>query len=90
MDINKKSYINKDYQTIYPELVDIVSKLTNAINLRQTNESDPMVVLVKLMAFIADKLNYNIDINTLLSFMPTTTQDSSFRDLADINGYTMQ
>lgn len=90
MDINNKSYINKDYQTIYPELVDIVSKLTNAINLRQTNESDPMVVLVKLMAFIADKLNYNIDINTLLSFMPTTTQDSSFRDLADINGYTMQ
>ena len=90
MDINNKSYINKDYQTIYPELVDIVSKLTNAINLRQTNESDPMVVLVKLMAFIADKLNYNIDINTLLSFIPTTTQDSSFRDLADINGYTMQ
>ena len=90
MDINNKSYINKDYQTIYPELVDIVSKLTNVINLRQTNESDPMVVLVKLMAFIADKLNYNVDINTLLSFMPTTTQDSSFRDLADINGYTMQ
>lgn len=90
MDINNKSYINKDYQTIYPELVDIVSKLTNVINLRQTNESDPMVVLVKLMAFIADKLNYNVDINTLLSFMPATTQDSSFRDLADINGYTMQ
>ena len=80
MDINNKSYINKDYQTIYPELVDIVSKLTNVINLRQTNESDPMVVLVKLMAFIADKLNYNVDINTLLSFMPTTTQDSSFID----------
>ena len=90
MKINNKSYINKDFQTIYPELVEQFSKLTNRLDIRATNESDPMVVLLKLMGFIGDKQNYNIDINVLQTFLQTVTQLDAFRSQAEINGYIMK
>ena len=81
LQISNKSYINKDFQTIYPELVDIVKKLTDKWDPEATNESDPLVVLLKLMAFVADKENYNIDKNVLESFLPSATQETSFRNI---------
>ena len=90
MKISNKSYINKDFQTIYPELVDNSSKLTNRINLRATNESDPIIVLMKQLAMIGDKLNLNIDFNVLQSFPETSNQREAFEKQAEVNGYTMQ
>ena len=90
LQISNKSYINKDFQTIYPELVDIVKKLTDKWNPEATNESDPLVVLLKLMAFVADKENYNIDKNVLESFLPSATQETSFRNITEMQGYTMK
>ena len=63
--ISNKSYINKDFATIYPELLDYVKAITNKWNPQTSNESDPGIVLLKLMGFMGDKLNYNVDKNVL-------------------------
>lgn len=90
LEISNKSYINKDFQTIYPELLSMVSKLTNRWNPETSNESDPGLVLLKLLAFIGDKNSYNIDKNVLECFMPSATQESSMRKLCDMMGYNMK
>lgn len=87
--IANTSYVNKDFATIYPELLDIVKSLTNKWNPQTSNESDPGVVLLKLLGFIGDKLNYNIDKNVLEAFMPSATQTSSMRKLLSPLGYEM-
>lgn len=89
LQISKKSYINKDFASIYPELLDIWKKLTNKFDPETSNESDPGVVLTKLLAFIADKLNYNVDKNVLERFMLSATQESSMAELCEMVGYNM-
>jgi len=87
--ISNKSYVNKDFASIYPELLDLVKDLTSKWDPETSNESDPGIVLLKLMAFLGDKVNYNIDKNTLECFMPSATQESSMRNLCDTLGYEM-
>lgn len=87
--IANKSYTNKDFASIYPELLELAKKLTNKWDPSTSNESDPGVVLLKLLAFIGDKTNYNIDKNILEAFMPSATQESSMRKLSEMNGYDM-
>ena len=89
LNINNRSYINKDFASIYPELVDLVRKLTSRWDPSTSNESDPGVVLMKLMAFVSDKDNYNIDKNVLERFPLSATQETSMRQLCDILGYAM-
>ena len=88
LQISNKSYVNKDFQTIYPELVELVKNLTSRWNPETTNESDPVLVLLKLLGFMGDKLNYNIDKNILETFLPSATQETSVRQLLETNGYT--
>lgn len=87
LQISNKTYINKDFQTIYPELVSLVKTLTNRWNPEETNESDPLLVLLKLLAFMGDKNNYNIDKNILEAFLPSATQETSVNQLLEMNGY---
>ena len=87
--ISNKSYINKDFATIYPEIIETFKKITNRFDPETSNESDPMIVLLKLLAFVADKNNYNIDKNTLENFMLSATQETSMRKLCDMMGYYM-
>lgn len=87
--ISNKSYTNKDFQTIFPELLDFAKSLSLRWDPTATNESDPLFVLLKLIAFIGDKNNYNIDKNVLELFMPSATQETSMRNLCEMNGYTM-
>jgi hypothetical protein len=47
-------------------------------------------VLLKALTAIADKLNYNIDKNTLEAFMPSATQEESMRKLTEMMGYDMK
>lgn len=88
LQISNKSYIDKDFQTIYPELIEIFKKLTNRVNPEAMNESDPLIVLLKLLAFIGDKSNYNIDKNILEAFLPSATQETSVRQILEMMGYT--
>ena len=83
------SYTNKDFNTIYPELLDLVKKLTNKWDPSLSNESDPGVLLLKLNALIADKNNYNIDKNILECFPLSVTQEGNARRLYDSLGYQM-
>ena len=89
LKIANKSYINKDFPTIYAELLDSIKLMTNRWDPQTSNESDPGIVLTKLNAFIADKNNYNIDKNVLENFMLSATQEGSMRKLCDMMGYYM-
>lgn len=84
------SYTNKDFQTIYPELLDLVKKLTYKWDPSISNESDPGVILLKLNAIIADKNNYNIDKNILETFPLSVTQEQNARQLFEQLGYNMR
>ena len=83
------SYTNKDFESIYPELLDVVKKLTYRWDPSVSNESDPGVLLLKLNAIIADKCNYNIDSNILECFPETVSQLSNARQLFAQLGYFM-
>ena len=86
-NISKTSYASKDFASIYPEMLDLASQLTNKWDPSQSNESDPGVVLLKEAAFIADHNNYNIDKNILENFLPSATQDKSVRNITEMGGY---
>lgn len=90
LQLSNMSYVNKDFQTIYPELLDLVKKLTNRWDPSSSNESDPGNVLLKLLAAVGDKVNYNVDKNVLECFMPSATQESSMRSLTEAVGYNMK
>lgn len=89
-NISNKNYIDKDFPVVYAELLDLCEKISNRWNPDTSNESDPGIVLLKLLAFIADKNNYNIDKNVLECFLPSATQETSARNLFEMNGYDMQ
>ena len=80
----------KDYYQIWNELLDLATKISTRWSPESTNESDPGIVLLKALTAIADKLNYNIDKNTLEAFMPSATQDESMRKLTEMMGYSMK
>lgn len=88
IELSKKSYTDRDFASIYPDLLDLAKQLTNSWDPSSSNESDPGVVLLKEGAFIADHNNYNIDKNVLENFLPSATQETSVRNLVEMNGYT--
>ena len=62
--LSNLSYTNKDFNSIYNELLDLVDRISPTWkpgSLNGSNESDPGVLLLKLNALMADKNNYNID-----------------------------
>lgn len=83
------SYTNKDFNTIFVELLDIVKELSSKWDPSISNESDPGVILLKADAIIADKNNYNIDKNTLENFPETATQELNVRNLYNQLAYKM-
>lgn len=83
------SYTNKDFTSIYVELLDLVKKLTYRWDPSISNESDPGNILLKLNAIIGDKNNYNTDKNVLENFPETLTQDISARSLYKQLAYRM-
>lgn len=89
LNISNKSYTNKDFNTIYSELLDLVLTLTNKWDPTHSNESDPGVVLIKLAALMADKNNYSIDKNILECFPLSASQEGNVRAFYDLLGYSM-
>ena len=80
----------KDYYQIWNELIELADKISYRWSPASTNESDPGIVLLKALTAIADKLNYNIDKNTLEAFMPSAAQEESMRKLTEMMGYDMK
>lgn len=90
LQINNLSYTNKDFQTIYPELIELFKKLTTKYDPEATNESDPLLVFIKLLGFMGDKLNYNSDMNAQQTHLPSASEESAFRDIVETQGYNMK
>ena len=86
----KLSPTKRDFYQIWNELLDTAENLSAIYNPKSTNESDPGIVLLKVLTAIADKLNYTIDKNILEAFMPSATQAESMRKLCDMMGYNMK
>lgn len=80
----------KDFVQIWNELLEVAGRLSERWDPTSTNESDPGIVILKALTGIADKLNYNIDKNTLEAFMPTAAQEESMRKLCDMLGYNVK
>lgn len=89
LDIANKSYTNKDFPAIYNELLGYAEKLSYRFSPITANESDPFIVMLKLAAFVADKVNYNVDKNILERFMLSCTQETSMQELTSMMGYRM-
>lgn len=88
--ITQLSATKKDYYQIWAELLDTARKLSERWDPTTTNESDPGIILLKVLTGIADKLNYNIDKNALEAFMPSAAQEESMRKLCEMMGYAMK
>lgn len=89
LEISNKSYTNKDFAAIYEELLTIAEKISDRFSPTTSVETDPFIVLLKLAAFVADKVNYNIDKNLLETFISSCTQEESMRELTEMLGYNM-
>ena len=88
--INNISYTAKDFQLIYPMLIELAQKISPKWNPAASNESDAGVLLIKMIAAIADMLNYNIDKNVLECFPVSVTQEANARELFEQLGYNMK
>ena len=84
------SATKKDFYQIWNELLDTAKKLSERWDPTSTNESDPGIVLLKVLTAVADKLNYNIDNNILEAFMPSAAQEESMRKLCEMMGYNIK
>lgn len=89
LKISNKSYTNKDFAAIYEELLDYAKKISNRYDPTTANESDAILILFKLLAFVGDKISYNVDKNILEQFISSCTQESSMYDLTNKLGYNM-
>lgn len=85
---NNESYTKKDFPAIYDELLTLVNNLTDRWN--PSNEADPGVVLIKLMSVLGDKLNYNIDKQTLELLPGSVTQRKNAQQIFNLIGYKMK
>lgn len=83
------SYTNKDFNSIFTELLDLTKQLSDKWDPVVSNESDPGVVLLKTDAIIGDKNNYNIDKNILEAFPEAVTQEVNARNLYKQLAYYM-
>lgn len=88
-NVSAISYTNKDFQTIYPEILDLATRISERWTPDQSNESDPGIVLAKISAICADKNNYNIDKNVLECFPSSVTQMPNAREIYAQRGYYM-
>lgn len=89
-NITSLSYTNKDFNSIYSELLEYAKKLSYKWDPTSSDESDPAVVLLKLAAIIGDKDNYNIDKNILELMPASVTQLPAARQIFEQCGYSMQ
>ena len=78
--LDNNNYTNKDFQSVYEELVNTIGKLNNKWLIDgEGNESDPGVVLVKSIAAAVDKLSYIMDKHSLENYPDTVATEKDAR-----------
>lgn len=80
----------RDFQSQYIELLDMAKKLSSSYDPSVSSESDPIVVLIKQMAMLGDKLEYNKDKAIREAFPSTVQQRSNAQEMYDCLGYRVK
>lgn len=90
VDTNKlsMSYTSRDYTTILNELLTTIPNLTNEWQV--LNDTDPGVVLLKLISMLGDNLSYNIDVMAKELMPDTVTQRKNASAIYNLVGYKMK
>lgn len=84
------SFVNKDFNSIWTEFLELVPKLTRKWMPSEANESDPMAVALKLIAIALDKGNYAIDKSLLELYPLSLTQEASAYRVYDALNYKIR
>ena len=79
LKLSDTSYTNKEFQEIYPELLDKAKELSYKWDPTVSNESDPGVTLIKEIAIALDKINYASDKNAMETMPLSVTQERTAR-----------
>lgn len=86
-DLNKIRYTHRDYESIRKDLINAIPSLTQEWTGRE--DSDPGIVLIKLISMLGDSLSYNIDKMVLELFLSTVTQRKNCSRILGLLGYKM-
>lgn len=86
-DVNKTRYTHRDYESIKNDLIEAIPSLTQEWTTRE--ESDPGIVLIKLMSMFGDTLSYNVDKIALELYIQTVTQRKNCAKILRLLGYKM-
>ena len=86
-DISRLQYTSRDYASIYQDLIDAIPILTNRWTSRE--ETDPGIVLVKLMSMLGDMLSYNQDKKALEVYPGSVTERKNAAQIFGLVGYDM-
>lgn len=84
----KINYTSKDYSTILEDLINSVSGITEKWQV--LDESDPGVILIKLMSIIGDMLFYTQDMQALEVYPNSVTQRKNAAAIYKLIGYKMR
>ena len=86
-NLNKTRYTHRDYESIKEDLMSVIPSLTQEWTSRE--ESDPGIVLIKLMSMFGDTLSYNVDKIALELYLDTVTQRKNCAMILRLLGYKM-
>ena len=84
----KIDYTDKDYINILTDLINSIPGITQ--KWKSTDENDPGMILVKLMAIVGDMLFYNQDMQSLEVYPNSVTQRKNAASIYKLIGYKMR
>lgn len=87
-DAVKIDYTDKDYINILNDLINSIPGITQ--KWKSTDENDPGMILVKLMAMVGDMLFYNQDMQSLEVYPNSVTQRKNAASIYKLIGYKMR
>ena len=82
------NYTSRDYTAILDDLINSIPGITEKWN--TTDQNDPGMVLVKLIAMLGDMLNFEQDMQTLEIYPSTVTQRKNAASIYKLIGYKMK
>lgn len=87
-DLSNLSLTSRDYTAIYTELLNAIPNLTESWD--TVEDTDPGIVLIKLMSMLGDMLSYNQDKSILELYPSTVTQRKNAMQIFKLMGYKMR
>ena len=86
-DVSTLKYTSRDYASIFEDLSNTIPLLTSKWTGR--DESDPGIVLIKLMAMLGDMLSYNQDKKALEVYPDSVSERKNAQQIFELVGYKM-